>query len=126
MVELAAAMVGDVDAVNAQFHAHSRIFCCGDSLQDQRNIVLVFEAFDVVPGIQCLIFHAARTDPPGLDESVIEIALAPTVMGRVDGNCESVVAIVDCAFDVVVFEIVAAANVELEDLRIVGCCCRLL
>ena len=49
MIELPPAVVRDVDAVDAVLAAMRRVLGGGDALQDQRDVVLVLEALDVVP-----------------------------------------------------------------------------
>ena len=58
MIELPAAMVRDVDHIDAMLAGDRRVLGGGDALQDQRNAVLVLEALDVVPGEAGLVIRA--------------------------------------------------------------------
>ena len=58
VIELAAAVVGDVDAVHAVVAGDGRVLGGGDALQDQRDVVAVLEALDLVPRERGLEVHA--------------------------------------------------------------------
>ena len=116
VVELAAAVVADVDGVDPVGAGEGGVLGGADAFQDQRDAVLVLEAGDVGPVEGGLVVHAVGAGAPGLDEAVGGVALAAGVVGGVDGDAEGVVAGGDGAGGVVVDEFVAAADVELEDL----------
>src|SRR6266508_174751 len=60
VVELAAAVVGDVDHLHSVLAAERGVLGRGDALQDQRDVVRVLEALDLVPGQPGLVLLARR------------------------------------------------------------------
>src|SRR6185437_13351931 len=89
----------------------------GDAFQDQRDVVLVLEAPDVIPVQRRLVFDAGRRGAPRLDEALGDVALPPAVGGGVHREAERIVTGADRAADIVVHPGVVAAHVELEDAR---------
>src|SRR5687768_3515774 len=96
MVELASAVVGDIDDLDAVLHGELRVLDGGDALEDERDVaMLVPEPLDVVPGkagLERLAFVGARA--PRLDEAADEIALATAVHLHVHGDAERAEAVV--------------------------------
>src|SRR5687767_4375053 len=96
-----------------------RVLDRGDALDDERYVVLVrvlvLKSLDVVPreaGLEGGAFHGARA--PGFDEPPDDVSLAPAVMGDVDRQAKSAIAVVLRAAHVIVDPGVVAAHVELE------------
>ena len=117
VIELAAAVVGDVDHVDAVLDGDARVLGGGDALEDQRDVGASLEALDVVPAERGLEVHAADVAAPGRWRALGDVALAPAVDRGVDGDAEGGVAGGDGALDVLVDEGVVAAHVELEDVE---------
>src|SRR5882762_204750 len=120
VVELAAAVVRDVDALDPMLDREGRVLGRGDALQDERDRVRVLEALDVVPVEPGLELEAGRTRAPGLDEAPCKIALAAAVARRVHGEAEGRVPVVRGAPHPIVHPGVVAPDVELEDADAVG------
>jgi len=76
VVELAPAVVGDVDALHAVLARDQGVLGGGNALQDQRNVVRVLEALDVIPGERGLEVVPRGPHPPRLDEAPREVAFA--------------------------------------------------
>ena len=68
-------------------------------------------------GLERAALHAP---PPGGHEALGDVALAPAVVGGVDGQAERRVAVLDGARDVVVDPGVVAAHIELVEAQRVG------
>src|SRR5207237_1354975 len=115
----APAVVRDVDDVHAVLHAEGGVLGGGDPLEDEGYLVRVLEALDVIPGDARLVLGAAGALPPRLHVAGGEVALAPAVVGGVDGDAEGGVAVVRRAPDVVVHPGVVAPHIELVDAEVV-------
>ena len=120
MIELAAAVIGDVDPLDAVLDRDLRILGGGDALERQRNLVAILDALDRAPVEPGLIGTAGHATAPGGGVTLGDVALAPAVMRGVDRHAEGNIAVVDGAADMVVDKGVVAAHVELEDARGVG------
>jgi hypothetical protein len=59
MVELAAAMVGDVDPFDAVIERDLGVLGGGDALDDQRDLVFVLDQLDRAPAQRLLVIAAA-------------------------------------------------------------------
>ena len=117
MIELPAAMVGNVDPFHAVIDCDPSILGGGDSLDCQWNLEPLLDALDcapVEPGLERAVLHAA---PAGGHEALGEIALAPAVMGGVNGQTERRIAMRDRALDVVVDPSLVAAHIELIETQ---------
>src|SRR5439155_733839 len=82
MIELATAVVGYVDAVDAVIAREGRVFRGGDALEDQRDVVEILEPLHVVPVERGLKLLAGGAGAPGLHEAARQVALATAVRGR--------------------------------------------
>ena len=116
MVELAAAVVRDVDDVDAVIERDARVLVRCYTLQDQRDLVSLPDASDVIPVERRLRAYGdpAHLRPPGLGELVVEVALAAAVVGGVDREAESRHSGLDRRLDVVLDEAAGFPHVELE------------
>src|SRR5499433_207326 len=120
MIELTSPVIGYVDTVHPMLAGDGGIFGRGDTFENEGNVVCVLEALHLVPGERGLPAHAGGGLPPRLDEALVDVALAPTVVRGVDRHAEEGVAVVLRALDVIVHEGVVTTHVELEDAVIVG------
>ena len=68
-------------------------------------------------GLERAALHPA---PAGGDEALGDVALAPAVMGGVDGEAERRVAVGDGALDVIVDPGLVAAHIELVEPQRIG------
>ena len=91
-----------------------------DAFQDQREVVGVLEALDVVPVEAGLELEAAGAGAPRLHEAPGEVALAPAVDRGVHREAERGIAVGAGALHPVVHPGVVAADVELEDAKVGG------
>src|SRR6516225_8866714 len=115
VIELAAAMVRHIDAVDAELDRAPRILGRGDALQDQRDVEFRLVALDIAPAV-------LRLKDPGViahDNTAAlvalgDVTLAPAVAVGVDGHAEGVIASVDRAADVVVDPVGVAEDIELK------------
>src|SRR5947209_4340680 len=101
MVELAAAMVGHVDPVDAVVERDGGILRGGDALDHQRYLELVLDQLDGAPVQPLLEVAAGRADTAGADIALGDIALAPAVMRGVDRQAEGAVSACDGAADAI-------------------------
>src|SRR5262249_39158804 len=114
MIELASAMVGDVDPLDPVIDRDLGVLGGGDALEDQRDLVLVLDQLDRAP-LQTLLEVAAGGAQPALaDIALGDVALPAAVMGGVDGEAERGIALGDGAADMVFDKGVIAARIELE------------
>ena len=119
MVELAPAVVRDVDHVDTVLHAERRVFGGGDAFQAEGDRMRVLDVLDEIPRHAGLVVEARRALAPRLDVARGDVALAPAVVGGIDGDDESGVAVIDRALHDVVHPRRVAPHVELEDARVV-------
>ena len=120
VVELAAAVIGDVDPGDAVIERDPGILGGGDALEHQRNVELLPDALDGAPVERRLELAAGRAPAAGHDMALGEVALAPAVDRGVDGEAEGDIFIGDGAGDEIVDPGLVAADIELEDPRRVG------
>ncbi len=120
VVELAAAVVGDVDPVHAVLDGDAGVLGGGDALEDERDGVPILEALDLLPRKRRLVVHAGDVLAPGFHEAPGQVTLATAVHGGVHRHAERRVAVIDGSLHVVVHELVVPAHVELEDTEVVG------
>src|SRR6202000_2649642 len=121
VIELAAAMVGDIDPVDSVIDRDLRVFRGRDPLDDQGYLELVLDHFHGAPVQALLEVAAGRTQTAFADIALGDVALAPAVMGGVDGQAERAIAVLDRAADAVLDEGVIAAHVELIHPQRVRC-----
>ncbi len=89
-------------------------------LSDERDLELLLDALDRAPVERGLEGAALHPPPPGGHEALGDVALAPAVMGGVDGQAERRVAVRDGALDVIVDPGLVAAHVELKEAQRIG------
>src|SRR6185369_8836290 len=97
VVELAAAVIGDVDALDAVIERDLGVLGGADAFDDQRDLVLVLDQLHRAPAQSHLIGLSARASPSGGDVALGEVALAPAVMRGVDGEAEGGITVGYCA-----------------------------
>src|ERR1700721_2596890 len=88
VVELAAAVIGYIDPLDAVIESDHGVLRGGDSLDDQRDPVLVLDQFDGSPLKSHLEFAAADAQAARADVTLGDIALTAAVMRRIDGQAE--------------------------------------
>src|SRR5665213_3184628 len=120
MVELAAAMVGDVDPVDAVIERYCRVFGGGDALDHQGYLELVLDQFHSAPVQPLLEIAAGGAHAAGADIALGDVALPAAVMGGIDGEAERAVASLDGAGDAILDKGVVAADIELIEPQRVG------
>src|SRR6185312_4622584 len=104
VVELAAAMVGDVDPFDAVIERDLGVFGGGDTLDDLRDLELVLDQLDGAPAQRLLEVPAAGAGAALAHIALGDIAFAPAVMGGVDGEAEGGVFRCDRPADMVLDE----------------------
>ena len=119
MIELAAAVIGDVDDLDAMIERDLGVLGGGDALDGERDLELALDALDGLPIERRLEFAAGGAAPPAGDMALGDIAFAAAVMRGVDGETEHAVVIGDRARDMVVGPGCVAANIELEHAKAV-------
>src|SRR6202035_2219910 len=89
VIELAAAMVGDVNPFDAMIDRDRRVLGGGDALDDQRNLVLVLDELDGAPIEALLEVAAGGAQAAFANIALGDVAFAAAVMRGVDGEAES-------------------------------------
>src|SRR5262249_54288942 len=84
VVELAAAMVGDVNPVDAVIERDLRVLGSGDAFDDQRDLELVLDQLDGAPAQPLLVVAAGGADAALAHIALGDVALSAAVMGGVD------------------------------------------
>ena len=120
MVELAAAVVRHIDPIHAMIERDGRVFRSRNTLDHQRNFILVLDQLHGAPIQPLLEIAAGGPDAAFADIPLGDIALAPAVMRGVDRQAERSIAIVDRAADSVFDKGVVAADIELENAQRIG------
>src|SRR5437867_4018466 len=120
MVELAAAVVGHIDPVYSMIERDGRVFRRRDTLDHQRNFVPVLDQLHRAPVQSLLEVAAGGPDAAFADIPLGDIALAPAVMRRIDGQAERGIAIVDGSADDVFDKGVIASDIELVNAQGIG------
>src|SRR5262249_9435971 len=120
VIELAAAVVGDVDPLDAMVERDGGILGGGDALDRERDLEPRLDALDRAPVERRLEGAALHASSPRGHEALGDVALAPAVMGGVDGQAERGIAVRDRALDVIVDPGFVAAHVELEEAQRIG------
>ena len=120
MIELAAAMVRDVNPLDAVIERDGGILGSSDALDCQRNLETRFDALHRVPIERGLEGTALHPPPSGGHEAFGDIALAPAVMGGIDGETERCITVRNGALDVIVNPSLVAAHVQLINAQRIG------
>jgi hypothetical protein len=120
VIELAAAVIGDVDNLHAVIERDLGVLRRGDALERERDLEILLDALDGAPVERHLDSRPVDAAPAGGDVALGEIALAAAVMGGVDGEAERGVAVRDRALDMIVDPGFVAAHIELEDAQRIG------
>ena len=121
MVQLAAAMVGDIDRLDAVLDCQTGVFSSGNAFQCERDVELRTEVRDIIPAKCGLKRHRIGTGPcPAATTRQIafgHIALTTRVVRCVYSETEGAVAGFNGAMPHIIDERPIAANVELEHRR---------
>src|SRR5262249_56959467 len=86
VIELAAAVVRNVDPLDAVLDRALRVLARGDALERQWNVELLLHALDHAPVERRLELAAGDAAAPGSDEALGAIALAPAADRGIDGG----------------------------------------
>src|SRR5260370_19171485 len=92
-----------------------RILGGRDPLDHQRYLVLVLDRLRRAPFQSLLEIAAGGAGAAFADITLGDIALAPAVMRGVDGQAERGISVGDRSADLVLDEVVAAADIELKN-----------
>src|SRR5262249_36486997 len=92
MVELTATVVGNIDALDAVLDREPRILGGGDTLEDDGNWELAFDARHVGPGEAGLKLLRGGAPTGGGQVAFGDVALAPAIVVKIDGEAQSQVA----------------------------------
>jgi hypothetical protein len=123
MIELAAAVVGDIDARYAVIQRDPGVLRGGDALDRQRNVDFLTDALDGSP-IQRRLEFAARRPPAAAHHVALgEVALAPAIDRGIDGEAEPTLAVGDGTGDANRRPSRVAGHIELKHPHAVGRCC---
>ncbi len=118
LVELAAAVVRHVDAIDPVIDRDLGVLGGGDALEDHRDLRQLCLIRSMSLPVEPRLVDAGVADPhPAALVALGDVALAPAVAVGVDGQAEGVVAVVDRAADMVVDPGLVAAHVKLKDLE---------
>src|SRR6202011_5161404 len=88
-----------------------------DTLDDQRDLILVLDQFYRAPFESLLELAAGGAQPAGADVTLGDVAIAPAVMRGVDGQAERGIFVGHRATDTVLDKGVVAADIELVDAQ---------
>src|SRR6202034_3560028 len=97
VVELAAAVIGDVDEIDAVIERELGVLGGGDAFDGERDLELALDALDRAPIERGLEFAARGAATPAGDVALGDVALAPAVMGGIDGQTKHAVFVGDGA-----------------------------
>src|SRR5262245_39294384 len=122
MIELAAAMVGDIDPLHAVIERDGGVLGIRDTLDYQRNLEPRFDAFHRAPVERGLEGTALHPPPSGGHEAFGDVALAAAVMRGIDGEAERGITVRNGTLDLIVNPSLIAAHVELEKAQRIGRC----
>src|SRR5581483_1597035 len=84
VIELTAAVVGDVDPFDAVIERDQRVLGSRDTLDDQRDLELVLDQLDRAPAQSLLEIATGRASPAFADVALGDVAFASAVVGGVD------------------------------------------
>jgi len=88
VIELASAVIGHVDPLDPVIERDRGIFRRRDSLDDQRDFILVLDQFYRAPFQPFLEVAAGGAEPAFANVTLGDIAFTPAVMRGVDGQAE--------------------------------------
>src|SRR5438270_3386088 len=113
MIELPPAVVGYVDPFHPVFEGDARVLGCGNTFDHERNWETLFDSLHRLPVEAGL--EGAALDPAAArgDEALGDVALAPAVMGGIDGKTESRIVVLDCALHMIIYPGGVAPHIEL-------------
>src|SRR5689334_21498152 len=114
MIELTAAMVGDVDDLDAMIERDLGILGGTDSFDGESDLVSTCHPLDGAPVERHLKVAALHPAAAGCHMTFGQIALAPAVVGGVDSHAERRVIVFDGALDMIVGPGGVAAHIELK------------
>ncbi len=120
VIELAAAMVGDVDPLDAVIDRDLRVLGGGDALEDQRYLELVLDHLHGPPLQPLLEIAASGAQAAFANVALGDVTLTTAVMGGVDGQAEGGIVGLLGAADDVGDECVIAADIELVHAQRIG------
>jgi hypothetical protein len=114
VIELTAAVVGDVDDLDTMIERDLGVLGSADAFDREQDLVLALHALDRAP-VEChLEIAALHAAAAGGDVPFGDIAFAPAVMGGVDGNAKRCVIVFHRAFDMIVGPVGVTAHIELK------------
>src|SRR4051794_3836173 len=115
LIELAPAMVRDIDAIDPVIDRNLGVLGGGDALQDQRNVEIPLDPLDVLP-VELRLIDPRIIDPHAAALVTLgDVALAAAVAVGVNRQTEGAVALFGGAPDMIVDPGRVAAHVELKD-----------
>src|SRR6266702_7175702 len=114
VIEPAAAMVRDVDPLDAVIDGDLRVLGGGNALEDQRNLELVLDHLDGPPLQALLVVAAGGAQAALANEALGDVALTTAVMGGVDRQAEGGIIVLLGPADDIGDEGIVAADIELE------------
>ena len=120
MIELASAVVGDIDHVHTVRQRQLGVLRGGNAFQYQGNRKLLFKPRDIAPGK--LRLKLAPRYVGTADVAFGEVALAPAVESGIHGEAKRPAASSDGALGNGVDPVGVAMDVELENTQRPGCC----
>ena len=120
VVELPAAVVGDVNEFHAVIERDLGVLRGGDALDRERNLELALDAVDRAPIERGLEFAPRRALPPGGDVALGNVALTPAVVSGIDREAEHRVLVRDRALDMIVDPGLVATDIELKHAQRIG------
>src|SRR5215472_16011424 len=120
VIELAAAVIGHVDDLDAVIERDLGVFGGADALNSERDLVLAFHALDRAPverHLKVAPLHAAAARG---NMTFGEIAFAPAVMSGVDRDAKRGVIVLDGALDVIVGPGGVTSDIKLKHPQRIG------
>ena len=120
VIELASAVIGDIDPLDPVIERDRCVLRGGDALDDEWYLVLVLDQFHGSPLQPLLEVAAGGAQAAGADIALGDVALAPAVMGGINGEAEGGIVVGNRAADAVLDKRVIAADIELKDAQRVG------
>ena len=124
MIELPAAVIGDVDPLHPMLHRDPGIFRRRNALDRERDVEALLDPLHRGPVERGLERAALHPPPSGGDEALGDVAFAPAVVRDVNGEAEAGIAVGNRALDVIVHPPRITAHVELIEPQRIGCRCR--
>ena len=124
VVKLPTSVIGDINPFHSVIYRDAGVLGRGDAFDRERNRKALLDALDRMPvkrRLKCAAFHAP---PAGGDVALGKIALAPAVMGSVDGEAEARVTACDGPLHMVIDPRGVTAHVKLIKAQGRGNCRR--